>query len=80
MSKYGVTKNPSVVRNTTNTKPPAIIYYDFETPALRENMAMFWETQESHTEEYGFSENVVEMSLIRPVITKENMPNALLLE
>ena len=45
-----------------------------------ENMAMFWDSQETHNEEFGFSQNVVEMSLIRPVITRENMPNILLLE
>ena len=36
--------------------------------------------QESQTEEIGYSQNVVEMSLVRPVLTEENMPNYLLLE
>ena len=80
LSKYGVAKSPSAGGNTTNIKPPAVIDYDSDSAALRENMAIFWESQEAHTEEFGYSENVVEMYTIRPVITRENMPNASLLE
>ena len=67
LSKYGVAKSPSASGNTTNIKPPAVIDYDSDSAALRENMAIFWESQEAHTEEFGYSENVVEMSTIRPV-------------
>ena len=80
MSKYGVVKNPSVDRCTTNIKPPAVIDYGSDTDFVNENMAIFQGMQESQTEEFSYSEYVVEMSLIRPVITEENMPNYLLLE
>ena len=34
LSKYGVTKNPSVGGNTTNIKPPAVIDYDSDSTAV----------------------------------------------
>ena len=79
LSKYGVVKNLSVDGCTTNIKPPAVIDYGSDTDFVNENMAIYQGMQESQTEEFSYSEYVVEMSLIRPVITEENMPNYLLL-
>ena len=42
-------------------------------------MAIFWESQETNSEEFGFSGNVVEMSTTRPWLTRENIPKASIL-
>ena len=62
LSKYGVSKTPSASSNTTNIKP-SVIDYDSDSAALRENMAIFWESQETNSEEFGFSGNVYNQTM-----------------
>ena len=49
--------------------------YDSDTAAVAENMAIFWESQKTNSEEFGFSMYPVEMTTTREVLTRDNIPS-----
>ena len=48
--------------------------YDSDTAAVAENMALFWESQETNSEEFGFSMYPIDMTITREVLTRDNIP------
>ena len=72
LSKYGVASVQTPAHSATTIPKPSMNFdYDSDTAAYEENMAIFWESQETNSEEFGFSGNVVEMSTTRPWLTRK---------
>ena len=78
ITKYGAVGGLSTTTHPTTTIsiPFENVDYDPDTAAVRENMAMFLESQETNSDEFGFSNYPVEMNTTREAITRDNFPSA----